>query len=187
MPAAVAASVLLTLASAGTMRSSRVPSGAHVTPPAVEDPNIRCAANRATSTAISFERIIPDRLEHERPSDDNADRRGARVLAVIGDSSMWPAVWHAAVDSVKTPPVSFGNAVLLLATTQPFPAGPVELRISSIRQCRRTGVIVVSTIETRPSIAAVMMWSRGFDLVRVPGRELLHSSVVYQQRVKYLP
>jgi hypothetical protein len=137
--------------------------------------------------AIPFERIIPSHVEHDRPSGEYALRRGPQMLAVIADSAMWPAIWRAAVDSVKTPPVAFGDAVLVLAATKRYPTGPTELRVTSIRQCRRTGVVVVSTMETGPNVMGISMASRGFDLVRVPGRVLAEGVVMFDQRVRFVP
>ncbi len=64
-----------------------------------EDPNIRCAAARATSIANPFERIYPD-VESVAPREGYALVRGPRTLTIVSDSTMWPAVWHAAVDAV---------------------------------------------------------------------------------------
>lgn len=150
-----------------------------------DDPSIRCAANRATSDAVLFERIDLRDVEHSVPRETYALLYGPRVFTVVADSTMWPAVWRAAVDSVKPFPVAFDGAVLVLAATNTFgPGGGARLEIVSIRACRRTGVVVVSTIETRErGPVAIMMRSRGFDLVRV--RRLNPSLVLFDQHVRW--
>ena len=155
-------------------------------PPLAEDPNIRCATTRSTSVAIPFERIYP-RAERVAPTENYAFVRGPRMLTVISDSTKWPAVWHAAVDSVTTAPVTFGNAVLVLAATPTYRFGPTEFHITSIRQCRRTGVIVVTTHETRPRGAVTELLSRGLDLVRVPGQLLADNPVLFDQHFRLVP
>ena len=158
------------------------------TPPSVlaGDPNIRCAVARSTSVAIPFERIYPI-FKRVASSEYSAYERGPRILTVITDSTKWPAVWHAAVDSVTTAPVTFGNAVLVLAATPTYRFGPTEFHITSIRQCRRTGVIVVTTHETRPRGAVTELLSRGLDLVRVPGQLLADNPVLFDQHFRLVP
>lgn len=155
-------------------------------PPLAEDPNIRCATTRSTSVAIPFERIYP-RAERVAPTENYAFVRGPRMLTVISDSTMWPAVWHAAVDSVTTAPVAFGNAVLVLAATPTYRFGPTEFHITSIRQCRRTGVVVVTTHETRPRGAVIQLLDRGLALVRVPGQLLADNPVLFDQHFRLVP
>lgn len=151
-----------------------------------EDPNVRCAANRATSNAIPFKRVNEPGIERVIPSETPTLVYGPRMFAVVTDSAAWPAVWRAAVDSVKPFPVAFGDAVLVLAATNTFGTGPTDLEIVSIRECRRTSVVVVFTLETRPGgVMAVMMRNRGFDLVRVPGRLLADQTVLFDQRVRF--
>ena len=155
-------------------------------PTLAEDPNIRCAATRSTSVAIPFERIYP-RAERVAPSENYALVRGPRILTVISDSTMWPAVWHAAVDSVTTAPVAFGNAELVFIATQTHHSGPTEFRVTSIRRCRRTGVIVVTTSETHPRGVAIQLPDRGLDLVRVPGRVLAGGPILFDQHFRLVP
>lgn len=155
-------------------------------PPLAEDPNIRCATTRSTSVAIPFERIYP-RAERVAPTENYAFVRGPRMLTVISDSTMWPAVWHAAVDSVTTAPVAFGNAELVFIATQTRHNGPTEFRVTSIRRCRRTGVIVVTTSETRPSGVVIQLPDRALDLVRVPGRVLAGGPILFDQHFRLVP
>lgn len=151
---------------------------------AADDPNIRCAANRATSDAVPFERVNLRGVERVVPSETYALLYGPRIFAVVGDSTMWPAMWRAAADSVKPFPVAFGDAVLVLAATNTYSTGPLNLEIVSIRECRRTGVVVVSTIEARErGPVSAMMRSRGFDLVRV--RRLDPGAVLFDQHVRW--
>ena len=184
--ALIAGAALSLLATVGGSTSATDPASA--VPPSVliEDPNIRCAATRSTSVAIPFERIYP-RAERVVPTEYYALVRGPRMLTVISDSTMWPAVWHAAVDSVTTAPVAFGNAVLVLAATPTYGFGPTEFRVTSIRQCRRTGVVVVTTHETRPRGAVIQLHDRGLDLVRVPGQLLADNPVLFAQHFRLVP
>ena len=173
---------------AATDRISAASAPDGLTPPqtVTEDPNIRCAATRSTSVAIPFERIYPH-AERVAPTENYAFVRGPRMLTVISDSTMWPAVWHAAVDSVTTAPVAFGNAVLVLAATPTYRFGPTEFHITSIRRCRRTGVVVVTTDETRPRGAMIPLPSRRLDLVRVPGQLLADNPVLFDQHFRLVP
>ena len=166
--------------------SASAPDGSPPPPTFAEDPNIRCAATRSKSVTIPFERIYPH-AERTSPSEYGAYVRGPRILTVISDSTMWPSVWHAAVDSVTTAPVAFGNAVLVLAATPTYRFGPTEFHITSIRQCRRTGVVVVTTHETRPRGAVIDLLSRRLELVRVPGRLLAERPVLFDQHYRLVP
>src|SRR5258705_2396570 len=69
------------------------------------DPNVRCAANRATSVAISFERVDLRGAERAVPREDYRLLHGPRMLVVVEDSTTWPAVWRVAADSMKPFPV----------------------------------------------------------------------------------
>jgi hypothetical protein len=151
-----------------------------------QDPNIRCAATPAKSVAIPFERIQP-RFERVGPSEYSAYERGPRTFMVISDSTMWPAAWHGAVDSVTTAPVDFGDGVLILVATQTYRSGPTRLRVTAIRQCRETGVLVVTTLETRPRGVSIQLLSRGLDIVRIPGRALVTRPVLFDQHLKIVP
>jgi hypothetical protein len=159
-------------------------------PPAAEDPNIRCAANRATSDAVPFERVDMYAAYPITPRSDSSLFSGPRIFAVIEDPTTWPAVWHIAANDRQPLPVSFDGGVLVLAATTTYGHGPTDLRITSIRRCRRTGVSVVFTIETRPNSAipmAAMFPSRGIDLVRVPSTQrlgvvLLNQEVHFERR-----
>ena len=182
----LAVAALSLLAAAGGAISVTDPAGAVPPSALAEDPNIRCAAARSTSVAIPFERIYPI-FKRVAPSEYSAYERGPRILTVITDSTKWPAVWHAAVDSVTTAPVAFGNAVLVLVATQTYHNGPTEFRVTSIRQCRRTGVVVVTTHETRPRGPVIQLIDRGLDLVRVPGRLLAGRPVLFDQHFRLVP
>lgn len=163
----------------GRARADVAPSQA-----VADDPNIRCAANRATSDAIPFERVNLRGVEPSVPRETSVLLYGPRIFTVVADSTMWSAVWRAAVDSVKPFPVAFGGATLVLAATNTYSTGPLDLEIVSIRACRSTGVVVVSTIETRHrGPVAIMMRSRRLDLVRA--QRLDPGTVLFDQRIRW--
>jgi hypothetical protein len=181
----VAAALLLVVGGSTPVVSHR--GGRAPVQAAAEDPNIRCAASRAASVAIPFERVDLRDAQPVVPRMDSTLIYGPRMFAVIEDSTTWPAVWSVAADSMKPFPVTFGTGVLVLAATTTYGTAPANLRITSIRRCSRTGVTVVSTTETRPSSAvpmAVMMRRRGIDLVRVPRTARL-GVVLLDQRVRF--
>ena len=179
---------LLLLVGSGAAPSPR-PHVAGTLPLVAEDPNLRCAANRATSDAIPFERVDMYAAHPITPRADSSLFSGPRIFAVIEDPTTWPAVWHVAANDRKPLPVSFDGGVLVLAATTTYGHGPTDLRITSIRRCRRTGVTVVFTIETRPNSAipmAAMFPSRGIDLVHVPSTHRL-AVVLLHQEVRFEP
>jgi hypothetical protein len=54
------------------------------------------------------------------------------------------------------------------------------LKVKWIRQCRRTGVVVVATLENLPHLIGETVLSRGISLVRVPRRALDSARVVFR-------
>jgi hypothetical protein len=105
---------------------------------------------------------------------------GPRVRAVIIDSTKWPEAWRAAADTVGPPPVTFGTDALILVATRGYPMGRIALTVKWIRRCRRTGVIVVATLQTSPHLIATAHPSRGMSLVRVPRRALDGATVAFR-------
>ena len=102
-----------------------------------------------------------------------------RTRAVVVDSATWPAVWHAAADTVPLPPVAFGDDGLMLVATRGYSMGTSTLDGKWIRRCRRTGVVVVATLENPPHVAGTAVLSRGMSLVRAPRRALEGARVVF--------
>lgn len=165
-------------------------SGQRSVPPAVApsstvDPSIRCAARRATSIPIPYQEI--NLYDLPLPPDPEAWKQGPRLLSVVTDSTTWSAVWRAAADPLMAPTIAFGNDVLVLLATSRYRVGPADIRVTSIRQCRESGVVVITTLETRPRIAAIDMFSRGLSLVRVTGRALAGTEVLFDQRLRFVP
>ncbi|MCY7379014.1 MAG: hypothetical protein LH467_06705 [Gemmatimonadaceae bacterium] len=131
------------------------------------------------------------------------------MLVVLTDSTQWPAVWRAAVaplvvpsgwtgdSTIPVPPVSFGGGTLVLVATRTVGIGPMRLRVTSIRQCRRTGIIVVTSTQTGPGFIQPSTRSRrvdqvrigtstrrrGLDVVRVRGSRL-HEDVIFEDRLQ---
>jgi hypothetical protein len=183
-PAATVAAALLLVGGGSTPSRHRAARAA--TPAVAEDPNIRCATNRTTSAAIPFERVDLSGVEHITPREDAALISGPRMFAVIEDSTTWPAIWRVVADSMKPFPVTFGAGVLVLAATNTYDNAPADLQITSIRLCRRTGVAVVTTRETRPGgITAVQFRRRGIDLVRVPREHLDGITTLFDQHLQF--
>lgn len=148
---------------------------------------VGCAATRAASTPIPFERVDLGPAGLPQTGDDLL--LGPRMLVVISDSTTWPAIWRAAVvDTVPPPRVSFGRSVLVLVATRTEGLGPLRLRVTSIRQCRGTGLVVVATMQTYPrnNIGATIR-SRGFDVVRVPDRALATNTVLFEDHFQIQP
>lgn len=185
IPSVVAAAVLSLLLSGRAPRTNDAPPAGPIAHQATEDPNIRCAARRATSDSIPFEPVDLGPAAKEQGGNDLL--LGPRMLVVVSDSTRWPAVWRAAVgDSIPVPPVAFGKAVLVLVATRTEGMGRIRLKITSIRECRRTGVVVVSTMQSELSVGIAVM-TRGITAVRVPGRELATNVVLFEDQFRYDP
>jgi hypothetical protein len=105
---------------------------------------------------------------------------GPRVRAVVIDSTKWPEVWRAAADTVPPPPVTFGSDALILVATHGHSKGPSTLAVKWIRRCRRTGDIVVATLENPPQLVGTAYPTRGMSLVRVPRRALDGAIVAFR-------
>lgn len=159
-----------------------------------DGPGIGCAATHAASIPIPFDRVdLGQAVARQR---DDGVLLGPRMLVVVTDSTHWPAAWNAAVatlvvpsewkgDSlVPVPRVAFGNDVIVLVGTRTYGMGSTYLRVTSIRECRRSGVVVVTTTQTGPGSNGVgtAMRSRGLDVVRARGRRLATSDVVFEHR-----
>lgn len=193
-PMSLLLAIGLALGLDGSARHSDLVTGASgqrsvpraVAPSSAVDPSIRCAARRATSVAIPFQEINLNALPLP-PDDPEALTRGPRMLSVVTDSTTWPAVWRAAADPVAAPAIAFGNDVVLLLATGRYRVGPTDLRVTSIRQCRETGVVVITTLETRPRIAAIDMFDRALSVIRVTGRALAGNEVLFDQRLRFVP
>jgi hypothetical protein len=137
----------------------------------------RCAATHATSVAVPFQVVdlggIPERtasLEHFR---------GPRVRAVVIDSATWPEVWRKTADTVPPPRIAFGSDVLLLLANESRAMGPSTLTVKWIRQCRRTGTIIVASQKNPRRSYSTAEPSRGMALVRVPRPALDSARVVF--------
>lgn len=175
----------------GTIHASPESIGRSVMVQGTGGPNIGCAPTRAASVAIPFERVDLGPAGLPQGGDDLL--LGPRMLVVLNDSTRWPAVWRAAVapsawtgDSIPVPPVSLGKGALVLVATRTFGFGRVRLRVTSIRQCRSSGIVVVTTTQTTPRGAALAVRSRGFDVVRVQGRQL-DDDVIFENRFQTWP
>jgi hypothetical protein len=164
-------------------------TGAHNEPPFSQQTRqgtvVQCATTRAASVAIPFEQVDLGPAGEVQTGDDLL--LGPRIQAVVTDSTRWPAIWRAAVDSVPTPRVAFGGGVFVLAATRTHGLGHIRLRVTSIRQCRASGAVIVTTMQTSPRHVGTSTLSRGFDVVRVSGRELATNVVVFEDRFQLEP
>jgi hypothetical protein len=79
------------------------------------------------------------------------------------------------------PPLWFGNEAVIFLATEGYSVGPTSLSISSIRRCRRTGVIVVTSTETH-SMLGYDSPTRGFAAARIPRRVVEGARVVFVDR-----
>jgi hypothetical protein len=193
----IATFTLSVLAGHGTIHASSALAGQALVMQEAPGRDRGCPATRAASVAIPFERVDLGPVGEEQGGDDLL--LGPRIFAVITDSTQWPAVWHAAVapkvvprgwkgDSIiPPPPVSFGKGALVVVGTRTYGFGPFRLRVTSIRQCRKTGTVIVTTTQTRPKPGVVVdIRSRGFDVVRVlDGR--LNDDVIFEARFREEP
>lgn len=176
----VALSALSFCALASLVLPSVSPAHANSLPSVVaSDSNFRCAANHATSVAIPFQ-VVDLGLAAERTAWLGYFHGGPRVRAVVIDSTKWPEVWRAAADTVPMPPVVFGSDALMLLATRGYHFGPSTLIVKWIRRCRRTGTIVVASLQDRVMSGGTDSPSRGMTLVRVPRRELDGARVVFR-------
>ncbi len=186
-----AALTLSLLARHATIHSTPESTGRAAMVQGTGGPNIGCAPTRAASVAIPFERVDLGSAGLPQGGDDLL--LGPRLLVVLNDSTQWPAVWRAAVapsawtrDTIPVPTVAFGKGALVLVATRTYGWGRVRLRVTSIRQCRRSGIVVVTATQTTPRGAGEAVRSRGFDVVRVPNRQL-DDPVIFEDRFQNPP
>jgi hypothetical protein len=177
----------------GLERLRRKPEITH----GVLDQRIYCPESSKTSVPIPFEHVDLGPAGQQQGGDDLL--LGQRMLAVISDSTRWSAVWNAAVEPpdvpegrtpvlIPPPAVSFGGGVLVLVATRTWGMGRVRLHVTSIRQCRGSGMIIVTTTQTGPrGTVGIAVRSRGIDVVRVEGRALSSHAVLLEERFKLEP
>lgn len=172
-----------------TIHASRESIGRSVMVQGTGGTIVGCAATRAASVAIPFERV--DLGPAGLPQGGDGLLLGPRILTVVTDSTRWAAVWRVAVEpsawtgeSIPVPPVAFGRGVLVLVATDTYGIGPVQLRVTSIRQCRRSRVIVVTSTQTGPGVVGTSTRSRGLDVVQTHVRELVNYDVIFEHRFR---
>ena len=167
---------------------------------AATDPNARCVMRRGAWTPVAFERVDLG-PEVAKGAMQEWVSWGPYTRTVVVDSTMWAAVWQAAtdpayspdrvrlpegrdsivVDSAPVPPIRFRKDAIVFAATRGVSTGPVRLAITAIRRCRRTGVVVVHTLETGRA-PGFDYPSRGFAAARVSRRLVERASVVFVDR-----
>lgn len=191
VPPVFAVFTLSVLVGHSTIHSSPESIGRSVMVQGTGGTNVGCAATRGASVAIPFERVDLGPAGLPQGGDDLL--LGPRMLVVLNDSTRWPAVWRAAVarsawtrDSIPVPTVTFGKGALVLVATRTYGWGRVRLRVTSIRQCRTSGIVVVTTTQTTPRGAGESVRSRGFDVVRVRDRQL-DDPVIFEDRFRNQP
>lgn len=126
---------------------------------------------------------------------------GPSTRTVVVDSTKWAAAWRAATDtsysperirlpdgrdSMRTPvtpvpPIAFRRDAIVFVATRGYSGGPTSLAITSIRRCRRTGVVVVQTPDTSRRHGFDYP-SRGFATARVPRRVVERAAIVFLDR-----
>lgn len=196
----LAATVALSTATSGVSRGiPHAPSVADTTV-STTDPAARCVTRRGAWVAIPFKPIDLGAQVAQVKSEERVIW-GPRTRAVVNDSAQWVDVWHTATDiansperdhanlatdTVRVPAIHFKNDVVVFATTKGVGSGPANLAISSIRRCRKSGVIVVTTLQ-RGSRAHHDYPSRAFVAVRVPKQVLGGARVVFVDRYADAP
>lgn len=141
---------------------------------------LQCATKHATSVAVPFESVDLGNIAERTAQLENY--RGPQVRTVVIDSTKWLEVWRATADTVPPPPVAFGSDALILLATRAYPFGPTSLSVKWIRKCRRSGVIVVASVQTGFfQLVHETYPSRGMALVRVPRGELESARIVFQE------
>lgn len=165
------------------------------------DPNARCVMRRGAWSAIAFSPVnLGPEVVRSRVEDVI---HGPHTRVVVTDSAQWPAVWRAATDpsfspdtirlrdgrdsavarAVLTPAIRFGGDAIVFVTTRTHNTSPTTLGITSIRRCRRTGVVVVRVLETRARPGAPIP-SRAFAAVRLRRQAVERAPVVFVDRAR---
>ena len=190
----------LRLGGGGAVPATAPPQAAVDTIVAATDPNARCVMRRGAWTPIPFQRVDLG------PDVTNVAAQGIIIYGphtrtVVTDSVRWPAVWQAAMDpsyspdtvrlrdgrdsvvayAAPLPPIEFRRDAIVFTTTKTYRFSPIKLEITSIRRCRRTGVVVVQTLETRPYRGSDYP-CRAFLAVRVRRDAVARAPVVFVDR-----
>jgi hypothetical protein len=108
-----------------------------------------------------------------------ADDVAPRTRTIVRDSSEWHATWRMVADTVPPPEVHFGDDGLILVATRGQLSGPKAIIVTSVRRCRSTGALVVTSVERQFGIRTEAP-ARGMSMVRVARHELMHGEVLFR-------
>jgi len=190
---AVAVALSLNGSGIGSRPIAPAAAGAGDTSSTVSEADRRCVTRRGGWAPVPFRAVNLDTIL----TGAGGVVWGPATRVLVTDSAAWPAVWKRATDPswspdtiwlpdgrdsiytgrVSVPPLRFGLDRILLLTTKVV-KGPISLRISSIRRCRGSGTVVVTTVEDRSGFF-VDMPGRAILAARVPRRSLENATVAF--------